>query len=251
MRSFRPPYISYFQRQIGLKLTPTPLQRRAFIVGAASLLLSGCAASQGNRPSGIRIARQPAPQVPAMYRAMPAERFPIPQVDVSRLDARWWRQVVDYSTQEPPGTLIVDTPERYLYLVMENGEALRYGIGVGREGFSWSGRATVAYKRQWPTWTPPAEMIKREPELEQYSAANGGMPAGLENPLGARALYIFRNGRDTLYRLHGTNEAWSIGQAASSGCIRLLNQDIIDLYSRVPDGTPILVIPDPVTAMTR
>ncbi|WP_244489271.1 L,D-transpeptidase [Fulvimarina pelagi] len=138
---------------------------------------------------------------------------------------------------------MVDPDEKYLYLVQEGGQALRYGIGVGRQGFSWSGSARVQYKKQWPTWTPPREMIERQPELEPYSAANGGMPPGLSNPLGARALYLFQDGVDTLYRIHGSPEANSIGRAVSSGCIRLLNHEIIDLYSRVPDGTLVKVRP--------
>ncbi len=152
--------------------------------------------------------------------------------------------MVDNPTGEAPGTLVVDTPAKYLYFTIPGGSAVRYGIGVGREGFAWSGRAKVQYKREWPRWTPPNEMVARQPELEPYSIANGGMEPGLENPLGARALYIFQDGRDTLYRLHGTPEASSIGKAVSSGCIRLLNQDVIDLYERVPDGTPIRVIQD-------
>ena len=118
---------------------------------------------------------------------------------------------------------------------------MRYGVGIGRQGFSWSGRAIVQWKQKWPKWTPPGEMIARQPELERWSAENGGMPPGLDNPLGARALYIFQNGEDTLYRLHGSPEYQSIGKAVSSGCVRLLNQDICDLYDRVPTRTPILV----------
>ena len=116
---------------------------------------------------------------------------------------------------------------------------MRYGVGLGRQGFEWSGRARIAWKRPWPTWTPPAEMIERQPELEEY---RHGMEPGLDNPLGARALYIFEGNVDTLYRLHGTNEVWSIGKAVSSGCVRLLNQDAIDLYDRVASGSPILVV---------
>ncbi|NDW07847.1 L,D-transpeptidase [Jiella pacifica] len=225
------------------------LHRRGFLAGLATVALSGCVATP--EPARVIAAQAPEPEpvLPAMYRAMPSERFPIPAVDIKRLEPQLWRQVVDYPTDERVGTLIVDTPAKYLYLVREGGKAMRYGIGVGRDGFSWSGRAVIAYKREWPTWTPPAEMIERQPELAPYSAANGGMPPGLDNPLGARALYIFQDGRDTLYRLHGTNQAWSIGRAVSSGCIRLLNQDVIDLYGRVPDGTPIRVIPDPSTAI--
>jgi lipoprotein-anchoring transpeptidase ErfK/SrfK len=117
---------------------------------------------------------------------------------------------------------------------------MRYGVGVGREGFGWNGVARIQMKREWPRWTPPAEMIARQPELEPYRR---GMEPGLENPLGARALYLFQNGRDTLYRLHGTNEPRSIGSNVSSGCVRLVNQDIIDLYSRTPLGTRVVVLP--------
>lgn len=185
------------------------------------------------------------PVTPLMYAALPDERFPIPAVDVSQVEERWWRRDVDYETSERPGTVIVDTPAKYLYHVKPRGRATRYGIGVGREGFSWSGRAIIAYKREWPRWTPPDSMVARQPELEPYSIANGGMDPGLRNPLGARSLYIHQGGKDTLYRIHGTPEAWTIGKAVSSGCIRLLNQDIIHLHSEVRDGSPIVVIPDP------
>ena len=180
----------------------------------------------------------------AMYAAMPEERFPIPALDLDRVNRRYLRQIVDYRTDEQPGTIVVDTPNKFLYLVLEDGKAMRYGIGVGREGYSWAGRARIGWKREWPTWTPPSEMIERRPELAKY---RNGQTAGLDNPLGARALYIFEGNRDTLYRLHGTNEPWTIGKSVSSGCIRLFNQDIIDLYGRVPVGTPIVVIPDPDT----
>lgn len=182
--------------------------------------------------------------LPTMYAAMPEEQFPIPALDLDKVDSRYLRQIVDYRTDERPGTIVVDTSKKFLYLVLENGKALRYGVGVGREGYSWSGRARVGWKRKWPTWTPPGEMIARQPELEKY---RNGQPPGLDNPLGARALYIFKGNEDTLYRLHGTNEQWTIGKSVSSGCIRLFNQDIIDLYSRVPVGAPIVVIPDPDT----
>lgn len=180
-----------------------------------------------------------------MYAAMPEEDFPIPEVNMAQLDQRLWRTEVDYFTDEKPGTLIVDTPARYLYHVLPEGRAMRYGIGVGREGFAWSGRAHVAYKRRWPRWTPPDSMVARQPELEPYSIANGGMAPGLGNPLGARALYIHQGNRDTIYRIHGTPDAWSIGQAVSSGCIRLINQDIIHLHDNVREGSTIVVIPDP------
>ncbi|MCT4655010.1 MAG: L,D-transpeptidase [Cohaesibacter sp.] len=187
-----------------------------------------------------------ANQIPDMYQARPKERFPLPAIKAGDVPRKFWRKLVKNPTGERAGTLVVDTPNKYLYWVMEDGKAMRYGIGVGRQGFSWSGRARMAWKRAWPTWTPPSEMIDRQPELEKWRK---GMPPGLGNPLGARALYIYEGGRDTLYRLHGTNEPRSIGKAVSSGCIRLLNQDIIDLYNRVPKNTPIVVIQDPKTAL--
>jgi lipoprotein-anchoring transpeptidase ErfK/SrfK len=173
-----------------------------------------------------------------MYAAVPEERFPIPAADLADIEPQFYRRIVKDPTGERPGTLVVKTQERMLYLVRDDGKAVRYGVGIGRAGFAWSGRAMIAAKRQWPTWTPPAEMIARQPELEQWRQ---GMPPGLANPLGARALYIHKDGVDTLYRLHGTVEDWSIGRAVSSGCVRLINQDAIDLYQRVPVNTPILV----------
>lgn len=178
----------------------------------------------------------------AMYGPMPEERFPVPAVDLSRVPPQFYRREVPYPTPERVGTIVVDTSSFYLYLVQENGMALRYGVGLGREGFSWSGRARVGWKQIWPKWTPPRDMIAREPHLAQWSAENGGMPPGLENPLGARALYVFEGNRDTLYRIHGSPEYWTIGQAVSSGCVRMMNQDVIDLYGRVPVHSPIVVI---------
>ncbi len=220
--------------------------RRALLIGIGVVTLTGCVSTR--RPvSAVAPVAEVKPQsaVPLMYAAMPDEKFPIPTVKIAQLDQQFWRTEIDYPTKETPGTLIVDTPAKYLYHVKPSGRATRYGIGVGREGFAWAGRAVVAYKRKWPRWTPPDSMVARQPELEPYSIANGGMDPGLNNPLGARAHYIHEGGRDTLYRLHGTPEAFSIGKAVSSGCIRLINQDVIHLYNEVRDGSPIVVIPDP------
>jgi len=142
------------------------------------------------------------------------------------------RQIVSYRGAERPGTIVVDTNEKFLYLVQAGGRAIRYGIGVGRPGFEWAGRKTVSMKREWPDWRPPAEMLRRRPDLPRY------MEGGPDNPLGARALYL----GSSLYRIHGTNEPHTIGQAVSSGCIRMLNEDVIDLYNRVTVGTPVIVI---------
>lgn len=157
----------------------------------------------------------------------------------TKLDSKYKRQTVAYRGAEAPGTIIIDTKQRYLFLVLPGGQAMRYGVGVGRAGFSWSGSATIDAKREWPKWFPPAEMIARDPKLEPYRT---GMDGGPENPLGARALYLYQNGKDTLYRIHGTTQPWSIGQNVSSGCIRLLNEDIIDLYERVPMGSKVVVL---------
>lgn len=228
-------------------LTPpeaTP-SRRNFVTGAVGmtgLALAGCSASS-NRPLLQSSAEPTAAEAYAFaYNARPEEKFPLPAVDLSKVPPEFYRRQVNYSTNEPVGTLIVDTGKFYLYLVQPGGKAIRYGVGLGRAGFAWSGRARVAWKQVWPKWTPPAEMIARRPELAKYSAENGSMAPSLANPLGARALYIFQGNVDTLYRLHGTNEFESIGRAVSSGCVRLLNQDVIDLYNRVPKQTPIVVV---------
>ena len=147
-------------------------------------------------------------------------------------------QDVDFDGNEQAGTIVIDVSERFLYLVQGGGRARRYGIGVGREGFAWTGRAYVGRKSEWPTWTPPPAMIRRQPELREYA---GGMPGGPQNPLGARAMYLYRGGSDTLYRIHGTNAPWTIGQAVSSGCIRMVNEHVEDLYERVPVGTRVVV----------
>lgn len=203
-----------------------------------SFALSGCVSVEQTPVQDAR--RLPDPEYVKMYGPRPDERFSLPATDISEVDPRFLRREVAYQGSEQPGTIVVDTTNRYLYLVRENGRALRYGIGVGKEGLAWSGRARIGRKAAWPSWTPTPDMIKREPERNARWA--GGMPGGLQNPLGARALYLYEGDRDTLFRLHGTTEPWSIGQAVSSGCIRLFNQDIIDLFSRVPVGTPVVVL---------
>lgn len=149
------------------------------------------------------------------------------------------RQVVKFRTAEKPGTIIIDGNKHFLYLVLPNFQAIRYGIGVGREGFGWAGIVTVGRKAKWPRWTPPAEMVARDPKAAKWA---GGMPGGPENPLGARALYLYEGGRDTIYRIHGTNQPWSIGLDISSGCIRMNNDDVTDLYERVKPGAKVIVL---------
>lgn len=147
-----------------------------------------------------------------------------------KMNPRFLRQQVHYYGGEAPGTIVVDAKRRLLYLVQPGKKAMRYGIAVGKEGFGWTGNSVLQWKQKWPTWTPPAEMIERKPELKKYADGLKGSPA---NPLGARAMYLFKNGRDTMYRIHGTTKPFSIGKAASSGCFRMINQDVIDLYSRI------------------
>lgn len=167
--------------------------------------------------------------------------YSVPAIPISRIDKKFHRQIVSYQTTERTGTIIVDTRNRFLYYVLGGNKAVRYGIGVGKQGFAWKGSAYIAWKQAWPTWHPPAEMAQRKPEVAKY--VEKGQEPGIRNPLGARAMYLFdEKGRDTLFRIHGTPEWNSIGTAASSGCIRMMNQDIIDLYSRVRPGRNAKVI---------
>jgi len=180
------------------------------------------------------------PRYVAMYGQLQDGAFTIPAMDLRRVDPRFLRQEVAYSGSEPAGTIVVDTPQRYLYLVQAGGTAMRYGVGVGREeALQFRGNAVIGRKAAWPRWTPTANMIRREPA--RYEPYRNGLEGGPNNPLGARALYLYRNGRDTYFRLHGTTEPYTIGTNVSSGCIRLMNHDIIDLYNRVPSGTRVIV----------
>jgi lipoprotein-anchoring transpeptidase ErfK/SrfK len=216
----------------------TIFTRRRFISGVACALTGASIPGFALGATQEQLAAETR-KYQEMYGPLPTERFPIPAVDLRLINSAYLRRFGDYQTSERPGTVIVDTAQRVLFLTLPENKAIRYGVGIGRAGFSWSGRALIHHKKAWPTWTPPREMIARQPELEEWRT---GMPPSLENPLGARALYIFQDGRDTLYRLHGTGDAQTIGQAVSSGCVRLLHHDVIDLYNRVPDLTPIVVI---------
>ena len=175
----------------------------------------------------------------AAYLSRKDGAFTLPAIDVAKVPAQFRRQSVVYATTEAPGTIIINPAARMLHLVTGKNKAIRYGIAVGRAGFEWSGVAIVNERKQWPTWTPPAEMIARKPELAEFEK---GQPGGLTNPLGARALYLTSNGVDYGYRIHGTPEWQSIGSNASSGCIRMINQDVIDLFNRVPSGAKVIVL---------
>lgn len=176
----------------------------------------------------------------ANYGAITDEKFPIHAINASTIAERNLRQFVDFETDEHPGTIVIDTDSRFLYLVQDHHKAIRYGIGVGVNGLAFTGNAVVGYKREWPRWTPTANMIRRNPSLN--AKWKRGMDGGPSNPLGARALYLFKDGTDTLFRIHGTSEPNTIGKAVSSGCIRMFNHDIIDLHRRVPPGTRVVVM---------
>lgn len=222
-----------------LRHGPAPTRRALLSALLLPLALGACVTTQPD--AAVVKAPRIAPADAARYGALEDGGFSIPAVDPDEIKPRNVRQQVNDPTGQMPGTLVVDPKHRFLYLVQENGKALRYGVGVGREGLEFSGTATVGTKREWPGWRPTDAMIAREPA--KYRPWAGGMAGGAGNPLGARALYLFKDGKDTLYRIHGTTEPWTIGEAVSSGCIRMMNQDVIDLYRRVPDGAKVVVLP--------
>jgi lipoprotein-anchoring transpeptidase ErfK/SrfK len=213
---------------------PTLPTRRAVIAtglaGAAVFGFAGCTTTGNNTASSNSSS--------GFYNATSAEEPRGP-------DAAFARKVVTYPSPEPPGTIVVDPGSHFLYLVQGGGQAIRYGVGVGAEGFVWSGLATIHTKQEWPDWYPPPEMLGRKPELREHMVqlqSGIGMKGGPENPIGARAMYLWQRNKDTLYRIHGTNEPWTIGTNVSSGCIRLTNDDVTDLYNRTPIGTKVIVL---------
>jgi lipoprotein-anchoring transpeptidase ErfK/SrfK len=195
----------------------------------------GSAAMDALPALAIDPAKLPPPESPIDYPIEPADRSVIPY--------RFRPQVVEWDQGGDTGTVVVEPENRYLYLVMGNGQAMRYGVGVGRAGFAWSGDAVVGMKRRWPRWVPPPEMTVRDSHAAEWA---NGMPGGPENPLGARALYLYSNGQDTQYRIHGTNDPKSIGKAMSSGCIRMLNEDVAAIFPMIPVGTRVVVRPSTV-----
>jgi lipoprotein-anchoring transpeptidase ErfK/SrfK len=234
------------------------LNRRAFLQTsgalAATLAVEACGTTseREGRPQAS-LAGAPAslppgidPSYALMYAAVEGERFPVPAVDLTKVNPAFLRREVAYPTPEPPGTIVVDPAARYLYLVGVDGMATRYGVGVGREGFEWSGTATVHSKQEWPDWYPIPEMLARRPDIAPTLVplqSGMGLPGGPRNPIGARGLYLWQGNKDTLFRIHGTNEPHTIGLNVSSGCIRMINQDVIHLYARVPVGTEVKVLP--------
>lgn len=193
------------------------ITRRALLLGSLGVVAAGC----------TPVVREAFEPISSSFGGQPG------------IDPQFRRQSVAYSGSDAPGTIVVNTYERFLYAVEEGGQATRYGIGVGEEGLTLKGGATIGRKEEWPSWRPTESMMKRKPRLLQYA---NGVPGGPDNPLGACALYLYRDGRDTMFRVHGTNEPWSIGRAVSNGCIRLTNDDAINLYERTPIGTQVLII---------
>lgn len=199
------------------------LSRRGFLIGLP-LLLASCTTNSDQ----------------GKYAALPEEKFPLHKVPLEKIKPELRRQEVAYETPHPAGTIVVDTPARRLYYVLGGGRAMRYGIGVGRNGYSLAGWANVGRKAEWPNWTPSPNMLRTHPEKNRKYA--GGVPGGPNNPLGARAMYLYQGGHDTMFRIHGTNQPQSIGLAMSSGCVRMMNHDVIDLYSRVSVGDRVYII---------
>jgi lipoprotein-anchoring transpeptidase ErfK/SrfK len=240
------------------------LSRRMMITGAsasAAACLAGCVSTDPNPainaaavtppaappPSGPHMADAVVgePQYSAIYGAVTGDPFPVPAIKLSQIDSAYLRKNVAYVTKEAPGTVVVDPANHYLYHVEEGGKATRYGVGVGREGFVWAGDATIKSKQEWPDWYPPKEMIQRKPELKKQLSqlqSGIGMHGGERNPLGARAMYLWQGNKDTYFRIHGTVEPWTIGQSVSSGCIRMINQDVMDLYQKTAVGTRVVVL---------
>ena len=232
---------------------------RPLLAAAGASLLAACTQLPSERivataaaPAIVTIAPEPEPQaeIQPVERASEKPDYSLAYAEVDEGEFRWpsinytavhpdyLRQEVDYATDEPPGTIVVETEKKFLYLVQKDGRAIRYGVSLGAQGRAWKGRAIIQWKRKYPTWTPTESMISRNPKLEQWRQ---GMQPGVNNPLGARALYIFQGGQDTLYRIHGSPEWQTIGKNASSGCVRMFNQDVIDLYERVKGKAPLVV----------
>lgn len=218
------------------------ITRRSLIAAGLAASVAACARPPETAPAPAE--PMPAlPPLPAFYGAMPDEPYPVPAVPQGVVPPHLWRQeVANPFPAEAAGTIIVDPDAGYLHFVQSPQTAIRYGAGTGASAFAWHGDARLQFSREWPRWKVPDEMIARRPELAPYSVQNGGMDPGPGNPLGARALYLFQNGKDTLYRIHGACEPEYLGKQVSSGCIRLLDQDVIDLYGRARHGAKVRVL---------
>ena len=221
---------------------------RRSVVAAIGLMLGGCAPPRGV-PSAAGFYPFAAPEFASAYGPVFDQGHAIPALDLTRIDPALLRQHTRFAGPYRPGTIVVNVGERRLYLVQPGGVATRYAVGVGREeALNFHGSAVIGRKAEWPRWSPTADMIRRKPIYAHYTS---GLPGGINNPLGARALYLYRGNQDTDFRLHGTNEPETIGTKVSSGCIRLFNHDIIDLYNRVPVGAPVVVLQEAPEPMLR
>jgi lipoprotein-anchoring transpeptidase ErfK/SrfK len=236
------------------------ISRRSLLslsLAATAASLSGCAGFPSGTPlfggfpagtisgRGLSGRTLSKPNYQVVYASYPGEAAPVEAFDYAKVDLAYLRQDVEYLGPEEPGTIVVDPAARQLYHVDAPGRATRYGVGVGREGFGWSGTAKINMRRTWPDWVPPKAMVARDPEIraQLVSIPRGkGVPGGPKSPLGARALYLFADGGDTGYRIHGTTEPETIGTDVSSGCIRMVNQDVIHLYQQAPEGTKVVVL---------
>jgi lipoprotein-anchoring transpeptidase ErfK/SrfK len=236
------------------------ISRRSLLslgLAATSVSLAGCSGSSTGGPllGGLLDASRPRrslsgrtiskPKYSVVYASYPGEPAPVKEFDYSQVNLAYLRQEVEYLGTEEPGTVVVDPASRHLYFVEAPRRATRYGVGVGREGFGWSGTAKINMRRSWPDWVPPKEMVARDPKIRSQLVATSrgrGIPGGPTSPLGARAMYLFADGGDTGYRIHGTTEPETIGTDVSSGCIRMVNQDIIHLYQCAPEGTQVIVL---------
>jgi lipoprotein-anchoring transpeptidase ErfK/SrfK len=228
------------------------LSRRKMIAGAsasAAACLAGCVNTNPNAAvNAAAVAGAVVPSYDGIYAEKKDGAFIIPAVQYGQIDSALLRTNVTYATKESPGTIVIDPANHLLYHVEGGGRATRYGVGVGREGFGWAGEATIKSKQEWPDWYPPKEMLDRRPDLMQAMVelqSGIGMHGSPANPLGARAMYLWQGNQDTLFRIHGTNEPWTIGQSFSSGCIRMINQDVVDLYQKTPVGTRVVVLTYP------
>lgn len=223
------------------------LDRRAVLalcMASAAVAIAGCKRTSATGTTLPSASLNSAATFSDRYGAV-ADKFPITAIDISQINPAFLRREVVYQSPYPAGTVVIDPAAHFLYLIQSGGTAMRYGVGVGKEGFGWSGVATINSKQEWPDWYPPKEMIQRRPDIQaQLTKLQGGdgVPGGLSNPLGARAMYLWQDGKDTLYRIHGTLEPETIGTNVSSGCIRMINQDAIDLYGRVGVGTKVVVL---------
>lgn len=222
-----------------MKISIKSMSGSILALGVALSVLTGCATTEDGSSSSVMSSILPGKSLDERYTQTADEKFRVAPLDSVKIPEQFQRTVVSYPTKEVPGTIIVEPRNHYLYLVTGNGKAIRYGVGVGAAGLGFQGDAVLQSKQKWPRWIPTKDMIARNPA--QYKKYENGVDGGYSSPLGARALYLFQNGKDTYYRIHGTTQPSSIGKSVSAGCIRMLNNDVVDLYERAPIGAKVIV----------